>query len=446
MISFLYSFFGFIAAIAILVAVHEYGHFQVARKLGVKVLRFSIGFGFPIAAWRRKNDPTEYRIGLIPLGGYVKMLDEREGEVAVNERAMAFNRQSLGVRSAIVAAGPAYNFLFAIVAMWLVFIAGSDGVEPVVGRVSEDSTAHSAGFRTGDRLLGIDGREVNTWEEHQIYLMDRAMRGKAVNFAVADISGIRRDIAIDFGGFDQRTVGTRPITVLIGLSSSAPPSVVERIAVNSAASRAGLQLGDLITAIDGEPVADWNEMVEYVRERPNQRLILSVVRNGGEIQIPLTTDRVNFDGRDYGRLGLYRPSLDNARLRYGPLAAIPAALDYNWRMTSVTLRSMWRMLRAQMSAENLAGPITIARLAGHTAASGIDDFVKFLAIISISLGLVNLLPIPVLDGGHLANFAYEAIKGRPPSEKALLRGQFIGIVLLLLLMGAAFYNDIIRLF
>ncbi|MDD9857925.1 MAG: RIP metalloprotease RseP [Gammaproteobacteria bacterium] len=446
MSGFAYSLLGFLAAIAILVAVHEYGHFQVARKLGVKVLKFSIGFGKPVVAWRRKGDPTEYCIGIIPLGGYVKMLDEHEGEVDPGERGMAFNRQSLGARSAIVAAGPAYNFLFAIFAIWLVLVAGSDDIEPLIGAVAENSAAQQAGFRTGDRLVRIDGREVRTWGQHQFYLTHQAMKGNTVDFEVAGNDGGQRSIPVDFSAFDQYTIGNRPIPSQIGLSPPAPPAEVFRIVPDSPAERAGLQPGDRVTAIDATPIGDWGEMVEYVSSRPGQGLSLSVRRDGRQLEIQLTTEAVRADGREFGRIGLYRPPLQNATLRYGPLAAIPASLDYNWRMTVVTLRSLGRMLSARMSSDNLSGPITIARLAGHTIEAGYTDFLKFLAIISISLGLINLLPIPLLDGGHLLYFAIEAVKGSPPSRKAMLWGQQLGIAVLVLLMGVAFYNDIMRLF
>jgi len=443
----LYSLLGFLAAIAILVTVHEYGHFQVARACGVKVLKFSIGFGRPLITWRRKNDPTAYCIGCIPLGGYVKMLDEREGDVAAGERDMAFNRQSLAKRSAIVVAGPAYNFLFAIAAVWLVFVAGSDDIEPVIGRVDADSAAERAGFRAGDRLTAIDGRAVRAWGQHQFYLIHQAMKGNSVDFDVegADGGGAR-SIAVDFAAFDQYAIGSLPIPMQLGMHPPAPPAAVYRLVPGAPAARAGLQPGDIITAIDGAHIGDWADLVAQVSARPGQALALTVRRGGGLLDLALTTESARLGGRTVGRIGLYRPPPQTIKLRYGPLAAIPAALDYNWRMTVVTLRSLGRMLSARMSSDNLSGPITIARLAGHTIESGVDDFLKFLAIISISLGLINLLPIPLLDGGHLLYFAVEAVKGSPPSPRAMLWGQQLGIALLVLLMGVAFYNDIMRLF
>lgn len=444
--SFAYSIVGFLVAIVILVAVHEYGHFQVARKLGVKVLKFSIGFGTAIFTWRRKPDTTEYSIGLIPLGGYVKMLDEREGEVADDQKDMAFNRQSLGVRSAIVAAGPAYNFLFAIFAIWLVFVVGSDDIAPVVGSVSENSVAQKAGFRAADRIIRVDGRAVSTWGQHQFYMLHQAIKGNTIEFEVRGSDYQLRHIQIDFGEIAQRPIPNRALTSYIGLSPPAPPAEVFRLLENSPAALAGLQPGDKIIAIDGKTVRDWNELVAQVASRPRQKLTLTLRRDLRQIETELITESILVEGTEYGRIGLYRPPLQNTMLRYSPLAAIVASLDYNWRMTVVTVYALGKMLTAQMSMENLSGPITIARLAGHTVESGYVDFLKFLAIISISLGLLNLLPIPLLDGGHLLYFAVEAIIGRPPSEKVMLRGQQLGVILLVALMSVAFYNDIMRLF
>ena len=440
-----YSLFGFLVAIAILVAVHEFGHFWVARKLGVKVLKFSIGFGKSIFTWRRKNDPTEYVIGLIPLGGYVKMLDEREGDVPEDEAKAAFNRQSLSVRSAVVFAGPAFNFLFAIFAIWLVFISGAPDIKPVVGDVLTDSIAEQSGFQPGDKLVTVDGRQVRTWSDQQFYLMHQAMKSNQVTFEVENSSGQSREIDVDFANLDQSVVGRQAITSALGIWPPAPPARLTKIVPDSPAGNAGLIPGDEILRIDGEIMSDWGSLVSYVSERPDQLLEIEFERDGAVQTVSLQTKSIEVDGKKYGQLGVYHPSMENSQLKLGLLEAIPASLDYNWRMTIITLRSLWRMLTAEMSSENLSGPITIARLAGDTAESGYIDFLKFLAIISISLGLLNLLPIPVLDGGHLMYFLIEAIKGSPPSENMMIWGQQIGIAMLVLLMGVAFYNDIMRL-
>ena len=443
-----YSVLGFLLAIAILVAVHEYGHFWVARKLGVKVLKFSIGFGKSLFKWRRKNDPTEYSIGIIPLGGFVKMLDEREGDVAPEEIHQAFNRKSLAVRSAIVAAGPGFNFLFAIFAIWLVFVGGSADIEPIVGQVVEKSIAENAGFKAGDVMLQLDGKAVKTWGQHQFYMLHQAMKGNPLEFSVANPAYGSRTITIDFGGpngIDQQTVVGQPITSLIGIWPPAPAAKVSRVVENSPAEQAGLVAEDEILAIDGVIVRDWIDMARQISNKPGATLRLTILRRQQQMDVSLVANSVTVDGKQYGRIGLYRPRLENTTLRFGPLESIWQSIDYNWRTTAITLRSLGRMLSAKMSSENLAGPITIARLAGQTVQSGYADFLKFLAIISVSLGLLNLLPIPILDGGHLLYFLIEAITGKAPSEKIMMWGQQIGIAMILMLMVLAFYNDIARL-
>ncbi len=440
-----YSVLGFLVAIAILVAIHEYGHFWVARKLGVKVLAFSIGFGKPLFRWRWNNGPTEYTISMIPLGGFVKMLDEREGEVRADEVDQAFNRKSLAVRSAVVAAGPAFNFLFAILAIWLVFVAGSDDIDPRIGIVTEGSLAEVSGFAAGDVLVEVDGKEVKTWGQYQFYLLDQAMKGNHVSMRVSNPTLGERDLDIDLGALDQLHIANQPITSQIGIWPPVPAAVVNDVVADSPAERSGLIRGDQILAIDGAGVGNWLEMAALISESPGQPTRLSVLREGETFELTITPEPVSIEGRNYGRIGLYQPALENTTLRYGPLDAIWQAVDYNWRMTVITLRSLGRMLTARMSSENLSGPITIARLAGRTIESGYDDFLKFLAIISISLGLINLLPIPVLDGGHLMYFLFEAIVGRAPSEKAMIRGQVVGLAMIIMLMGFAFYNDIARL-
>ena len=440
-----YSLFGFLLAIAILVAVHEYGHFWVARKLGVKVLKFSIGFGKSIFNWRRKDDPTEYSIGLIPLGGYVKMLDEREGDVEAAEIHQAFNKKSLSVRTAVVAAGPMFNFLFAILAIWLVFITGTDDIEPVVGEVVEGSFAETAGFKVGDTMVEVDGREVKTWGQHQFYLMHQAMKGNNVKVQVSNPTEGDREINMNFSQLDQGEISGRPVTSIIGLWPPAPPAMVNSVVENSPAQQAGLLDGDMIVSVDGADVNSWVEMASLVSQSPGKPLTLKVSRDQTTLDITVTPEAVSVEGKEYGRIGLYRPMLENSPLSFGPLESIWQSMDYNWRMTIITLRSLGRMLTAQMSSENISGPITIARIAGQTVESGYTDFLKFLALISISLGLLNLLPIPVLDGGHLMYFLYEAIAGKEPSEKVMIWGQQIGIALILMLMVLAFYNDIMRL-
>ncbi len=445
MSAFGYSVFGFLLAIAILVAVHEFGHFWVARKLGVKVLKFSIGFGKSVVSWRRKDDPTEYSIGLIPLGGFVKMLDEREGEVAAAEKHLAFNRKSLGVRTAVVAAGPVFNFLFAIFAIWMVFVVGSDDIAPVIGEVVENSIAENAGFMPGDVMTRIDGKAVKTWGQHQFYMLHQAMKGNRIEVSVTNPVYGDRSLRIDFSTFDQRTIAGQPITSQIGIWPPAPPAKVSQVVENSPADDAGLLPEDEILAIDGVAVKDWIDMATRVSARPGESIVLTISRGETRFDVSLVTGVVAVGDKQFGRIGLYRPLPENTKLRFGPVESIWQAVDYNWRTSIITLRSLGRMITAKMSSDNISGPITIARLAGQTVESGYSDFLKFLAIISVSLGLINLLPIPVLDGGHLMYYLIEAITGREPSEKVMIWGQQIGIAMILMLMVLAFYNDIMRL-
>ena len=420
-----YSLFGFLAAIAILVTVHEYGHFWVARKLGVKVLRFSIGFGKSIFSWKRKDDPAEYSIGIIPLGGYVKMLDQREGDVAEEELHQAFNNKSLAVRSAVVAAGPIANFIFAIFAIWLVFVFGSDDIGPVVGEVTEQSIAEKAGFKKGDVLQHVDGKPVQSWSEHQFYMLHQAMKGNRISVNVSNVEFGDRELTLDFAEIDQGEISSQPITSQIGIWPQPPAAFINRIVEDSPAQKSGLQDGDLVELINGEAVSDWFDMAQKISSQPGAELILAIQRNNQPMEITLTSNVIEVEGQKYGQIGVYPPKFESIKLRYGPLQSIWASVDYNWRMTIITLRSLGRMVTAQMSSENLSGPITIARLAGQTAESGYSDFLKFLAIISVSLGLLNLLPIPVLDGGHLMYFLFEAITGKEPSEKVMIWGAAI---------------------
>ena len=445
MSAFGYSLGGFLVVIAILVTVHEFGHFWVARKLGIKVLKFSIGFGRPIFVWNRSDDPTEYSIGIIPLGGYVKMLDEREAPVSEVEIDQAFNRKSVAVRSAVVIAGPAFNFLFAIFAIWVVFVAGSRDIDPVVGEVLENSIAEEAGFQPGDRMTAIDGRSVSTWGQHQLYMMHQAMKGNSVIFSVDNEIYGNRDIKLNFGSIDQKSISGQPLSSVIGIWPTAPEALVSTVIPGKPAEKVGLKAGDLILAINGNPVKNWVDMATQVSQRPGEQMTFTVQRKNQIFDVNIIPDTVLFDEKEYGQIGVTRPELKNVMLQYGPLESVWQAIDYNWRITIVTLRSLGRMLTAQMSSDNLSGPITIARLAGRTAASGYADFLKFLAIISISLGLLNLLPIPILDGGHLMYILYEAVTGNEPSEQAMMVGQKIGILIIIFLTILAFYNDIMRL-
>ncbi|AUB83322.1 RIP metalloprotease RseP [Candidatus Thiodictyon syntrophicum] len=436
----------FLVALAILITVHELGHFAVARLLGVGVIRFSVGFGRPLLRWQRCADTTEYVLAAIPLGGYVKMVDEREDEVPPARLHLAFNRQPLWRRVAIVAAGPAANLLFAVLAYWVIFMAGESGVRAVVASVEPDSIAAQGGFQAGDRLLRVGNREATIWDHAVFAFMAEAGSGDDLRVTVRDAEGREQDRLVD----GQRMAALPEDASLIaglGLNPRPPrlPAVVGDLVPGEPAQRAGLQPGDRILVADGEPVRDWAHWVEMVQARPGKEIVVAIERAGAPVTLRLTPRAVEKDGKSVGRIGA-GVLLDRVEIRYGPLAALAAASHKTLDMSLLTVRVIARMLVGRASVENLSGPITMAKVAGQTANAGWDAFVKFLAVVSISLGVLNLLPIPVLDGGHLLFFFIEWVKGSPLSEYAQLQGQKVGIVLIAALMGLAFFVDLSRLF
>ena len=448
----LISLLAFIVAIGVLVTVHEFGHFWVARRLGVKVLRFSIGFGKPL--WQRRfgADNTELVVAAIPLGGYVKMLDEREGEVPATELDRAFNRQPVRSRMAIVVAGPLFNFLFAIAVYWLMFVAGVPGLRPVVGAVTPDSYAEQAGIVSGDEILAVGATATPTWETTVLALLDASLGGHdAVALTVRNSQGVEHHLLASFESSDQ-LLKKGGVLENFGLTPWQPPAVIDRLIEDGAGARAGLQPGDRIVQADAVAISSWSRWVDYVRARPGQVIEVRVLRSGQEIVLGLTPDSVADAGETIGRIGAYvRLPDDDQRatmrvvVRYGPLQAVSEALGKTWDVTTLTLRTLWKMVSGGASVENLSGPISIAQYAGQSAVVGLAAFLGFLGIVSVSLGVLNLLPIPVLDGGHLLYYLLELVKGSPVSEAAQLLGQKIGIALLLALMSLAFYNDLIRL-
>jgi len=439
---FLYSVFGFVLAIGILVTIHEFGHFWVARRAGVKVLRFSIGFGKPLKIWRRKNDETEYVLAAIPLGGYVKMLDERIEEVDPDEAHRAFNRQSLAKRTAIVAAGPLANFLFAIVAMWCLYVAGMQDYPTLIGRVADNSLAQQAGIQAGERLIALDGKKVYGWQDSQLYLVYKTFKKTPLTLTLAAPDGAERKVVVDMAALDDNLVSQGVLSQGIGLMPAPMGNQISNVVPDKPAAEVGLQAGDRIVQINGSTITDWRELVTSVRDIPDQTVPLSYERDGTLTDVEIKVAGVEYEGKRYGQIGVYP---ERYTFSTGVGEGLVKAVDYTWRFTYVSLWSLGKMLTRDMSSENLSGPITIANMAGSTVQRGVGDFVSFLVVISISLGLINLLPIPVLDGGHLLFFAIEAVKGSPVSEKIMLWGQQIGIAMLLLLMSLAFYNDIIRL-
>jgi regulator of sigma E protease len=445
--------FFFIVAIGVLVTVHEFGHYWVARRAGIKVLRFSIGFGRPLLSWVRGEDKTEYVIAAIPLGGYVKMVDTREGDIAEQDLPRAFDKQSLAKRTAVVAAGPVFNFIFAILAYWLVFQIGETGARPLVGQLASNGVAVEAGFMPGDEFVSISGEKTPTWGSVAQRIATTVMAGEDLSIRVQGEEGFARDLMVNaavFGEFDENT----DVLKTLGIEPAKPqiPAIVGEVIPNGPAEKAGLQQGDVIKAIDGQPVEDWFAWVKWVRDNPDKELSLNIQRDGSALALHLTPERVEQGGEVFGRVGLkaQAPSEDLSRYRteiiLGPVDALIGAVNRTAEYSWLTLKVLGRMLIGEASVKNLSGPLTIADVAGQTASFGLVAFLKFLAIVSISLGVLNLLPVPMLDGGHLLYFAVEAVTGKSVSEAIQLRAQQIGIAVLASVMFLAFYVDFTRYF
>ncbi len=453
--SILYNLFFFIIAIGVLVTFHEFGHYWVARKAGVKVLRFSVGFGKALFTWRRttaEGDEIEYIIAAIPLGGYVKMLDEREGEVLEADKKRAFNNQKVGTRFAIVLAGPAFNFILAIFLYWLVFMLGTTVDRPLVGQTVAGSVAEQAGFELRDEVLQVGNRSISSWNEFRLAVLDQGLDGGKVQILVRNINGVETERELDLG--DMRLLKNEgDIFKPIGLAQWWPQLRAEigGVIEKSAAENAGLQKNDIILQVDGVEIEQWLSLVTLIRENPNNALQFVVLRDGFEkILTVIPQSRKSADG-EQGFIGAYQYISDEVRqqlvahVEYSPFEAITKATVKTWDMSTLTLRVLWKMITGDAALSNISGPITIATYAGVTASIGLVAFLSFLAIISVSLGVLNLLPVPMLDGGHLFNYLIEIVKGSPVSEAFELRGQQVGIVLLVLLMSLAIFNDIQRL-
>jgi regulator of sigma E protease len=441
-----------IVTLGILVAFHEYGHFQVARWCGVKVVRFSIGFGTPLLRWYDKQG-TEFVIAALPLGGYVKMVDEREGDVADTDKPYAFNRQSVQKRIAIVAAGPLANFILAVVAFWFVFISGVTGLAPVVGNIVPDSVAERAGIEVGHEIIAVDGVDTPTWQAVSLHLMHRLGETGTISFVSKHPDSDLRFESQTY--LNEWLKGDEEPDLLrgIGLEPYRPAllPVVGELTPSGPAAIAGLQRGDVILSADGRAMDDWETWVNFVRERPGQVVDIVVDRDGVVLDMQIQPEYARSeDGIEYGRvgMGLLPPTWPESMLRqmhYGPLGALAAAANRTWELSVFTLGSIEKMISGLISPKNLSGPITIAKVAGDSARSGVEAYLSFLALLSVSLGVLNLLPVPVLDGGHLLFYGIEWIKGSPVSERIQQMAYQFGIVIVISLMIFAFYNDIVRL-
>jgi regulator of sigma E protease len=450
--SLLHTVAAFVVALGVLVIVHEYGHYLVARLCGVKVLRFSIGFGLPLWKKRLGRDQTELVVAAVPLGGYVKMLDEREGEVAPQERGRAFNRQSVWRRYCVVIAGPLANFLFAILLYWPLFMHGVQEARPVVAAPPANTPAASAGFERGETIRAIDGEQVRSWEEVRLRLIQLALEHRQLKVEV-----LSRDKHIDWRELDLSHFNAEQLEgdtlALIGLRLYQPEikPVIGQVMAGSVAEHAGLRAGDRILAVNGKSVTDWNELVQLVRSHPGVELRLTLQRGNERREIELVPETLQQNGSPIGRIGaaakIDKQALDElvTVVRYGAARALVKAVQKTWDMSAFSLKMLGRMLIGQVSWKNLSGPVTIADYAGQSAQLGLVAYLNFLALISISLGVLNLLPIPLLDGGHLMYYTIEIFKGSPVSERMMEIGQKLGLALLLVLMAFAFYNDINRL-
>ncbi|HEX5353345.1 MAG TPA: RIP metalloprotease RseP [Rhodanobacteraceae bacterium] len=437
-----------IVTLGILVTFHEFGHFWVARRCGVKVLRFSIGFGKPIKSWYGK-DGTEYCVAWIPLGGYVKMLDAREGDVAPADRPREFTGKPIWQRILIVLAGPGFNLIFAVAAFWAMLVIGKPDFQPLVGNVTH--LAAQAGIQRGDRVLSVDGKSISNWTDLGIALANAAQSHRATPLKVRTPAGAIQTHVLDFSKLPPRP-GDQTIIVetgMVPLQRSLPP-VVGKLVPGSAAQAAGLEPGDRVVSIDGTAIHDWNQLTQTTRKNagPDHKLALLIERDGKRMAVSLQPRvTVEPDGSKAWAIGIYAKMATanyDTVLRRGPLAAIPDACEQMWNLTATTVKMIGHMLAGSASLSNLSGPISIAEYARTSAQMGVAWFLYFLGIISLSLGIMNLLPIPILDGGQLLYFLIELVKGSPISERAMAAGQYFGLLAIAMLFGLVFYNDILR--
>ena len=446
--SFLHTLLWFLVAIGVLVVVHEFGHYLAARLAGVKVLRFSVGFGKPLFSRRFGPDQTEWSLSPLPFGGYVKMLDEREGDVPAAEAHRSFNRATVWRRIGIVIAGPLANFLLAIVFYWALFLHGLPAMKPLIGEPPAGTPAAHAGLTAGDEIRRVNGTDTPSFQDVRLTLLRAGVSGEPITLELVDGRSVQLDApSMQNENLDQDTL--RPLGI-VRFDPEIEP-VIGKLSSDGAASRAGFQTGDRLLAVDGKPVANWQGWVEVIRQHPAKSLRIEYQRQGQPGVLTVTPDAVEEAGQRVGKIGA-GPRVDEAvfaslmtEVSYGPLEALWQGAVKTWDMSVFTLEMMGRMVVGQVSWKNLSGPLTIADYAGQSAALGWISFVGFLALVSVSLGVLNLLPVPMLDGGHLMYYVAEVLTGRPVSERTMEIGGRIGMTLLLLLMSFALFNDLQRL-
>lgn len=451
--SFVTTVLAFLVTLGVLIVIHELGHYWVARKCGVKVLRFSIGFGRPLARWVRGEDRTEWVVAALPLGGYVRMLDERDSDVGPLSAAdlpRAFNRQPVSKRIAIVLAGPVANLLLAVGVYWGLNVAGVMEPKAVLGAPTINTPASRAGLQAGDQVIAVNDDAVRSWSDVNWLVLQRAVDRRGVELTVKRLDGTTRQANLELAGLTRADLEGNPLP-RIGLTLWGGPPRIGRVSEGSAAERAGLRTGDRVLEIGRTPMVSARNMIERIRASADQPLEMLVERDGQTITLTATPVRVrdespNGGGQEIGRLGAElgdRPEL--VRVRYGPIESVGLAVQRTWDMTVFSLRMLGKMITGEASWKNLSGPVTIADYAGKTATIGIAAYLSFLALVSISLGVLNLLPIPMLDGGHLVYYLVEIVKGSPPADWIVEWGQRAGIGVLVLLTALALYNDLTRL-
>jgi regulator of sigma E protease len=454
----------FVLTIGILVIIHEYGHYQVARWCGVRVLRFSVGFGKPV--WRRTSTKTgtEFVLAMIPLGGYVKMLDERElnaerdnpenhealTQYSEEELKQAFNRKTVYQRIAVVLAGPFANLLLAVLLYWLLFMTGVTGLKPLIGYVVPDSLASKANMKKGDTIYKIDGEYIKTWQDARWILLNKSLEKKSVQVETISAQSESHVNALSFEGLDSDA--EVDILQKLGVESAKPevPAIVGEVLAGSAAETAGFKPGDEIISIDNIVINDWENVVNYVKDSPNKQLQFRVLRDGKNEKINAIPTSYSENGKTIGRLGasvkLNQEEFDKLliNITYTPYESLTQAFTKTWQTSVFSLKMLGNMVVGKVSWKSISGPVSIASYAGESANLGLKAFLGFLALVSISIGVLNLLPIPVLDGGHLMYYIAEILKGSPVSEHVMMAGQKIGLALLGLLMIVALFNDIGR--
>jgi len=443
--SVLHTVVWFLVAIAILVVVHEFGHYLAARLAGVKVLRFSLGFGQPLFSRRFGRDQTEWALAALPFGGYVKMLDEREGVVPAAEAHRSFNRASVWRRIGIVAAGPIANFLLAIVFYWALFLHGMPAMKPLIGEPPAGTPAAQAGLVSGDEIRRVNGTDTPSFQDLRLELLRAGVAGDPLVLELADGRSVQLDAPpMDTDNLERDTL--RPLGI-VRYDPEIDP-VIGEVLPGGAAARAGFQSGDRLVAADGQAVSNWQDWVKLIRQHPSQSLRIEYEREGQMHILTVVPDTVDENGQRIGKIGA-GPKVDPAlmddlmtEVRYGPIEALGRGAEKTWDMSLFTLEMMGRMVLGQVSWKNLSGPLTIADYAGQSATLGWISFVGFLALVSVSLGVLNLLPVPLLDGGHLMYYVAEVLTGRPVSERTMEIGSRIGMMLLLLLMSFALFNDL----